>query len=70
MNPLPTGREGWLIEIARAFRDASEAIPFGPLAGAPLGAAETLPSRPGDRAQISENALAGTNSNTIPPEGA
>ena len=33
MNPLPTGREGWLIEIARALRDASEAIPFGPLPG-------------------------------------
>ena len=40
MNPLPTGREGWLIEIARALRDASEAIPFGPLAGASFGAAE------------------------------
>jgi hypothetical protein len=40
MNPLPTGREGWLIEIARALRDASEAIPFGPLVGASFGAAE------------------------------
>jgi hypothetical protein len=40
MNPLPTDREGWLIEIGRALRDASEAIPFGPLAGASFGAAE------------------------------
>jgi hypothetical protein len=40
MNPLPTGRKGWLIEIARALRDASEAIPFGPLVGASFGAAE------------------------------
>ena len=40
MNPLPKGREDWLIEIARAVRDASEAIPFGPLVGAAFGAAE------------------------------
>ena len=40
MNPLPTSREAWLNEIARALRDASEAIPFGPLAGASLGADE------------------------------
>ena len=40
MNPLPIDREGWLIEIARALRDASEAIPFGPLAGASFGASE------------------------------
>ena len=40
MNPLPTCREGWLIEIARALRDASEAVPFGPLAGASFGVAE------------------------------
>jgi hypothetical protein len=40
MNPLPTDREGWLIEIGRALRDASEAIPFGPLVGASFGAAE------------------------------
>lgn len=40
MNPLPIDREGWLIEIGRALRDASEAIPFGPLAGASFGAAE------------------------------
>lgn len=40
MNPLPTSREAWLNEIARAFRDASEAIPFGPLAGASFGVGE------------------------------
>jgi hypothetical protein len=40
MNPLPTGREGWLSEIARALRDAAEAIPFGPLVGASFGADE------------------------------
>ena len=40
MNPIPTDRKGWLIEIGRALRDASEAIPFGPLAGASFGTAE------------------------------
>ena len=40
MNPLPTNREAWLNEIARAFRDAAEAIPFGPLVGASFGTAE------------------------------
>jgi hypothetical protein len=40
MNPLPTSREAWLNEIARAFHDSSEAIPFGPLAGASFGASE------------------------------
>jgi hypothetical protein len=40
MNPLPTSREAWLNEIARALRDAAEAIPFGPLVGASFGAAE------------------------------
>jgi len=40
MNPLPTSREAWLNEIARALRDASEAIPFGPLVGASFGTAE------------------------------
>ena len=40
MNPVPTSREAWLNEIARAFRDAAEAIPFGPLAGASFGTAE------------------------------
>jgi len=33
MNPLPTSRDGWLIEIARALRDASEAILSVPLPG-------------------------------------
>src|ERR1035438_4658211 len=40
MNPLPTSREAWLNEIAQALRDASEAIPFGPLVGASFGAGE------------------------------
>src|ERR1017187_7841221 len=40
MNPLPTSREAWLNEIARAFRDAAEAIPFGPLVRASFGADE------------------------------
>jgi hypothetical protein len=40
MNPLPTSREAWLNEIAGAFRDAAEAIPFGRLLGTPFGAAE------------------------------
>ena len=40
MNPLPTSREAWLNEIARAFRDAIEAIPFGPLVGESFGADE------------------------------
>lgn len=40
MNPLPTSRKTWLNEIARALRDATEAIPFGPLAGASFGAGE------------------------------
>jgi hypothetical protein len=40
MNPLPTSREAWLNELARALRDASEAIPFGPLVGASFGHGE------------------------------
>jgi hypothetical protein len=40
MNPLPIGREAWLNEIAGAFRDAADAIPFGPLVGASFGTAE------------------------------
>jgi hypothetical protein len=40
MNPLPASREAWLNEIARALRDASEAIPFGPLAAASFGVDE------------------------------
>jgi hypothetical protein len=37
IDPLPTSREAWLNEIARALRDASYAIPFGPLAGTSFG---------------------------------
>jgi hypothetical protein len=37
MNPLPNSRKDWLQEIGRAFRDASEAIPFGPAAGIAFG---------------------------------
>ena len=40
MNPLPNSREDWLQEIGRAFRDASEAIPFGPPAGVAFGPSE------------------------------
>jgi hypothetical protein len=40
MNPLPSSREAWLNEIAQALRDASAAIPFGPLAGTSFGADE------------------------------
>ena len=40
MNPLPISRKAWLNEIAGALRDAAGAIPFGPLVGAPFGAAE------------------------------
>ena len=40
MNPLPSSRKGWLQEIGRAFHDAAEAIPFGPLAGVALGPGE------------------------------
>src|ERR1700722_18984584 len=40
MNPLPTSREAWLNEIARALRDASEAIPFGPPVGTSISANE------------------------------
>ena len=40
MNPIPTSREAWLNELARALRDASEAIPFGPFVGAWFGPGE------------------------------
>jgi hypothetical protein len=39
MNPPPTSREAWPNEIGRALRDAPEAIPFAPLAGASFEAA-------------------------------
>lgn len=32
-KPLPTAPAIWLKEIAAAYRDAEEAIPFGPMAG-------------------------------------
>jgi hypothetical protein len=38
-NPVPTSSEDWLIEIAAAYRDAREAIPFGPLVDHPFGPA-------------------------------
>jgi hypothetical protein len=39
-NPVPGSLEAWLVEIAAAYQDASEAIPFGPAAGEPFGEAE------------------------------
>jgi hypothetical protein len=38
-NPVPGSLEAWLVEIAAAYQDASEAIPFGPAAGEPFGEA-------------------------------
>lgn len=32
-NPVPATPQAWLDEVARAYVDAHEAIPFGPLAG-------------------------------------
>ena len=32
-NPLPSVPAAWLEEIARAYKDAQETIPFGPLVG-------------------------------------
>ena len=32
-NPMPDSPEAWLDEIAAAYRDGQEAIPFGPLVG-------------------------------------
>ena len=39
-NPMPATSSAWLAEIAAAFLDAREAIPFGPLVGLPFGVAE------------------------------
>ena len=39
-NPVPASLEAWLVEIAAAYQDAREAIPFGPAAGEPFGEAE------------------------------
>ena len=33
MNQIPKSQEGWLREIAAAYNDAREAVPFGPLVG-------------------------------------
>jgi hypothetical protein len=32
-RPTPASRDAWLEEIAAAYKDAAEAIAFGPLAG-------------------------------------
>jgi len=37
-SPLPSSEEGWLDEVARAYRDACETIPFGPAAGVEIRA--------------------------------
>ena len=39
-RPVPESLEAWLREIAVAYLDASEAIPFGPVVGARFGEAE------------------------------
>jgi hypothetical protein len=39
-NPVPASLEVWLVEIAAAYQDAWEAIPFGPAVGEPFGEAE------------------------------
>ncbi len=39
-SPVPESLEAWLREIAVAYLDASEAIPFGPAVGARIGEAE------------------------------
>ena len=39
-RPLPASLEAWLVEIAVAYQDAREAIPFGPAVGEPFGEAQ------------------------------
>ena len=39
-KPLPKSREEWLAEIAVAYRDAREAIPFGDMLGEPFREAD------------------------------
>lgn len=39
-SPVPESLEGWVVEIAAAYLDASEAIPFGPAVDARFGEAE------------------------------
>ena len=36
-HPIPDSPQAWLEEIAAAYRDAREAIPFGPLVGEKIG---------------------------------
>lgn len=35
-NPIPKTSKGWLDEIAAAYRDAQETLPFGDLVGQPM----------------------------------
>ena len=39
-RPLPASLEAWLVEIAVAYQDARDAIPFGPAVGEPFGEAQ------------------------------
>jgi hypothetical protein len=39
-SPVPESLEAWVIEIAAAYLDASEAIPFGPAVGERFGDGE------------------------------
>ena len=39
-SPVPESLEAWLLEIAAAYRDAADAIPFGPAVGARFGEGE------------------------------
>jgi len=39
-NAMPTTPEAWIVEIAAAYQDAAEAIPFGPMVGERFGEAE------------------------------
>ena len=39
-NAMPTTPEAWIVEIAAAYRDAAEAVPFGPMVGERFGEAE------------------------------
>ena len=41
-NPVPSGRAAWLTEVAAAYRDAHEAIPFGETFGEPFGEADVF----------------------------
>lgn len=38
---VPVTDEGWLVEIAAAYEDAREAIPFGAALGEPFGETES-----------------------------